>query len=140
MINDKIDSLVNFSFRLPQLVFVRMILCFSVKEESTTLRADVRRVLILLWSFVFGLGLAVYMCGHFPVRPQSLIEKTDKWRDSPSSLIRTRLQNSPFGSCRILIIISRSVFWVDWPIPPELLIVAVPQRGRQLQIIRLPIG
>lgn len=53
-----------------------------MEEESTTLWAEVRKN-----SFFFGLGLAVYMCGHFPVCLECLIEKTDSRRDRQSIVI-----------------------------------------------------
>lgn len=67
-------------------------------EESTTLWAEVRK-----YSFFFGLGLAVYTCGHFPVCPECLIEKTDSRRDRQSIVTDPWLQNSPVSSCRIII-------------------------------------
>lgn len=42
IINDKIDfSLVNLGFRFSKLVSPKIIQCSSMKEESTTLRAEV---------------------------------------------------------------------------------------------------
>lgn len=43
IINDKIDfSLVNFRFRFSKLVSPKIIQCSSMREESTTSRAEVR--------------------------------------------------------------------------------------------------
>lgn len=59
IINDKIDfSLVNFRFRFSKLVSPKIIQCSSMKEESTTLRAEVGHYLdfVLFVCFWFRIS------------------------------------------------------------------------------------
>lgn len=88
--------------RLWFLLFLKIIRCFSMLEESTTMWVEDGDCWFGFQAWDLGLGLAVYAHGHFPVCLECLIERqTAGDTDSPLPPVQTRLRNNPVGSCRI---------------------------------------